>query len=46
VKAPTSAELTPLTQVIAWRVDRFLERQGLLERGAENSYLASDALVQ
>jgi len=44
VKAPASAELTQLTQVIARRVGRFLERQGLLERDAENSYLAGDAV--
>ena len=44
VKAPTSTELTQLTQVIARRVGRFLERQGLLERDEENSYLADDAL--
>ena len=44
VKAPTSAELTQLSQTIARRVGRFLERQGLLERDAENSYLAGDAL--
>jgi len=44
VKAPTSTELTQLTQVIARRVGRFLERQGLLERDAENSYLAGDAV--
>jgi hypothetical protein len=44
VEAPTSAELTQLTQVIARLVGRFLERQGLLERDAENSYLAGDAV--
>ena len=44
VKAPTSAELTHLTHTIARRVGRFLERQGLLERDAENSYLAGDAM--
>ena len=44
VKAPTSAELTRLAHTIAHRVGRFLERQGLLERDAENSYLASDAV--
>jgi len=44
VKAPTSAELTQLTHTLARRVSRFLERQGLLERDAENSYLASDAV--
>jgi hypothetical protein len=41
-KAPTSAELISLTHTIAHRVGRFLERQGLLERDAENSYLSGD----
>ena len=44
VKAPTSAELTQLTHTIARRVGRFLERQGLLERDAENSYLSGDGV--
>jgi hypothetical protein len=44
VKAPTSAELTRLAHTIAHRVGRFLERQGLLERDAENSYLALDTV--
>jgi hypothetical protein len=44
VKAPTSQELTQLAQTIAHRVGLFLERQGLLERDAENSYLASDVV--
>ncbi len=43
-KAPTSAELTQLAHTIAHRVGRFLERQGLLERDAESSYLAGEAL--
>ncbi len=43
VKAPSSAELTQLAHTIAQRIGRFLEREGLLERGAENSYLAGDA---
>lgn len=43
VKAPTSAEFTQLTHRIAHRVGHFLERQGLLERTVENSYLATDA---
>jgi hypothetical protein len=43
LKAPTSGELTQLTPItLAQRVARFLERQGLLEREAENSYLASE----
>ncbi len=44
VKAPTGAELTRLAHTIAHRVGCFLERRGLLERDAENSYLASDAV--
>jgi len=40
VRAPTTEELTQLSHTIAHRVDRFLERQGLLERDAENSYLS------
>ena len=44
VKAPTSAELNQLTQTLARRIGRHLERQGLLERDAENSYLAGDDL--
>jgi hypothetical protein len=37
VKASTSAALTQLVHIIAGRVGRFLERQGLLERDAEAS---------
>jgi hypothetical protein len=44
VSAPTTQELTQLAQTIARRVGRYLERQGLLERDAENSYLATDAI--
>ena len=44
IKAPTGAELTQLAHRIAHRVGRFLERQGLLERDAENGYLATDAV--
>jgi len=44
VQAPTSAELARLTQTLALRIGRYLERQGLLERDAENSYLAGDRL--
>jgi len=36
VDSPTSQELARLTQTIARRVGRYLERQGLLERDAEN----------
>jgi len=44
INAPTSAELTQLTHTIAHRVGRFLERQGLLERDAETSCLATEAV--
>lgn len=44
VKAPTSAELAGLTQTLAQRIGRFLERQGLLERDAKNSFLVGDDL--
>ncbi len=44
MKEPTSAELARLTQTRVLRSGRYLERQGLLERDAENSYLAGDAL--
>ena len=44
VKAPSGTELTRLTQTLARRIGRHLERQGLLERDAENSHLAGDAL--
>ncbi len=44
VKAPTSEDLTQLTQTIAHRVARYLERQGLLVRDAGNSYLAAEGV--
>ena len=44
MKAPTSDELTRLTQNVAQRIGRYLERQGLLERDAQNCYLAGDEL--
>jgi hypothetical protein len=44
VSSPTTQELTQLAQTIARRVGRYLERQGLLERDAENSHLALDAI--
>jgi hypothetical protein len=44
VKAPTSEQLTRLTQTLAHRIGRYLERQGLLERDAQNCYLAGDEL--
>ena len=44
VKAPTSDELNQLAHIIAYRTGRYLERQGLLERDVENSYLVGDAI--
>ena len=38
------AELARLTQALALRIGRYLERQGLLERDAQNCYLAGDDL--
>jgi len=42
-RALTSAELLGLTQTLAHRIGRYLERKGLLERDAEYAYLTSDA---
>jgi hypothetical protein len=42
VNEPASGELTQLVHQIASRVGRYLERQGWLERDAENDYLALD----
>jgi hypothetical protein len=42
VKAPTRAEVTHLTLTLAHRIGRLLERQGLLECDAQNTYLAGD----
>ena len=42
IGAPTSAELDALTRTIAHRIGRLLERRGLLERDAENAWLAGD----
>jgi ribosomal protein S27E len=46
VKAPTSAELAHLTHTIAHRVGRFLERQGFLERDADDRMDAGDRAMQ
>ncbi len=43
MKAPERAELEALAQTMARRVGRHLERRGLLERDAENGYLAREA---
>ncbi|NKC13028.1 MAG: hypothetical protein GKR94_12735 [Gammaproteobacteria bacterium] len=42
MKAPTSAELSQLTQTLAQRIGCYLERQGFLERDAQNTYLTGD----
>ena len=39
VKAPSVDELNTLAHTLSQRIARFLERRGLLERDAENSYL-------
>jgi hypothetical protein len=44
VKAPTGDELTQLTNTIARRVGRYLERRGLLERDTGNCYLTPEAM--
>ena len=44
VKAPNRAELTRLTQTIAQRVGRYLERQGLMERDTGNIFLTQEAV--
>jgi len=44
VTAPTGAELARLTQALALRIGRYLERQGLLERDEQHCYLAGDDL--
>jgi hypothetical protein len=43
---PLSAcgELTQLSHIIAKRIARYLERQGLLVRDADDSYLAAHAM--
>jgi len=40
VKAPEKAELESLVHTVSERVGRYLERQGLLVRDMDNSYLA------
>ena len=44
VKAPKNDVLTQFTHTIAQRISRFLEHQGLLERDAAHSHLASDVV--
>ena len=46
VSSPTTQELTQLSQTIARRIGRYLERQGLLEQDAENSYLTTDVVSE
>jgi hypothetical protein len=40
VNTPTSTEGTQATHILAGRIGHFLERQELLDRDAESSYLA------
>ena len=42
VRAPAIEKLNTLAHTLSQRVARFLERRGLLERDAENSYLMLD----
>ena len=42
--APDQQELTILVHTISHRVARFLERQGVLERDEENSYLQLEGM--
>ena len=42
--APNQQELAKLIHTISHRVARFLERQGILERDEENSYLQLDGI--
>ena len=44
IKSPTNEELSRLTHTIAKRIGRYLERQGLLERDAEHSYLNANSI--
>ena len=46
VRSPTSQGLTQLAQTIAHRVSRFLERQGLLERDADDCMDAGGRATQ
>ena len=43
VKAPTQAELTELVHTLSQRIARKLEKRGLLERDAENTWLTLEA---
>ena len=45
-KVPDSDELCKLVNTISHRVAGYLERQGLLERDEENSYLQLDGLEE
>ena len=46
IKAPTGEELTGLVQQISVRITRMLERNGLIERDQDNTYLDLDGLEQ
>jgi len=44
VNAPSASELNSLVEKISQRIARHLEKQGLLSRDEENSYLMMDGL--
>ena len=44
IRAPVQEELATLVHTISHRVARYLERQGILERDEENSYLQLDGM--
>ncbi len=45
-QAPSGEELAPLVHTLSGRVAKFLERQGVLERDAENTYLQLDGMEE
>ena len=44
IRAPVQEELAILVHTISHRVARYLERQGVLERDEENSYLQLEGM--
>jgi hypothetical protein len=44
VKSPSQEELQTLVHKLSLRIGRYLERQGLIERDMENSYLSLEGL--
>ncbi len=45
VKNPSAIEMKQLTKKISLRIARYLERERLIERDAENCYLVDDAFT-